>query len=748
MRILLLASLVLLSACAPPRQVIRVTDRPARVDTVDAAAARAERPDVAAGTGAVIRTGRFDGGKMWTFDDPPLAWFEEAYGLTPDSAWFAHARGGALRFATYCSASFVSPYGLVMTNHHCGRESVSQVSREGESLLDEGFYATGLAEERRVKDLFVEQLVRIDDVTAEVYAEPAQPLTQLERAEARRNRAEAIQKRMTADAKATDSTLTVQVIGLYAGGRYAAYTFRRYDDVRLVMAPELQIGFFGGDWDNFTYPRYNLDLSFFRVYGKDGAPLRPQHWFAVDTTGADPGEPVFVVGNPGSTSRLSTVSQLEYERDVELPTVLEVLRRRADALGAYIEAHPDSAEAHDLRNSWFSLQNTIKSTQGQLDGLRSDWLIPRRAAAERELADAIASRDSLRVLYASVFDDIRSIDRAKRASARQASAFTYFLAPDMSSHILMRALYGYVYTLLKQRGAPESQLQEIHKEALQIKDWPRDLEKVFLTARLEELKSALGDNDPTVRRLFREQAPAALAGMVVDSTALADSSGFAALMDGSYLSSGDPTVSLIEAVGPLYFTLSQQLQNFEQQEEAQNARLARAGFAIYGTRVPPDASFSLRIADGVVRGYAYNGTQAPPFTTFFGMYDRFHSLGDRRDWDLPARWQQPPEDFDLLTPVNLVSTNDITGGNSGSPLLDRELRVVGLVFDSNIEALPNEYLFTEETGRTISVDVRGILESLDAVYDADRLVSELVEGVLHETEDAADAASASGNAGQ
>jgi hypothetical protein len=738
MRAAIVALLVLLSACAPPRQVTRVTDRPVPSATGSREAEASTATPIAPGAASTVKAGRFDGGKMWTFDDPPLAWFEEAYGLRPDSSWFARARGAALRFADYCSASFVSPHGLVMTNHHCGRESVSKVGSRDEALLDHGFYAASLAEERRVKDLFVEQLVGIRDITADVYSATAAARTNMERAEARRNRAEALAKRLTSEAKATDSTLTVQVIALYDGGRYAAYTFRRYDDVRLVQAPELQIGFFGGDWDNFTYPRYNLDMSFFRVYGKDGKPVRPEYWFPVDPTGADEGEAVFVVGNPGSTSRLATVSQLEYDRDVELPLVLEVLERRSAILSGFIESSPDTAEAYDLRNTWFSLQNSIKSTRGQLEGLRSDWLIPRRAAAEESLQKAILSVDSLRGQFGSVFDDIRAIDGSKRASAGQAAAFTAFGSPDVSSHVLLRALYGYVVTLLGQRGAPESQLEEIREEAREIEDRPDEIERAFLATRLEELRGALGENDPTVKSLFAGRSADSIAAAVITRTALTDSAAFVALLDGSYLSSGDATVPLIEAVAPLYFTLSQQLQNFEQQEEELNARLARARFALHGTSIPPDASFSLRIADGIVGGYPYNGTQAPPFTTFFGMYERHHALGDHPDWKLPDRWAGPPRDLNLGTPMNLVSTNDIAGGNSGSPLLDRELRVVGLVFDSNIEALPSEYLFTDERGRSISVDIRGILESLDVLYDADRIVSELVDHELHETEAEAD----------
>ncbi len=735
--------LLLLSACAPPRQVVEVAERPAPVplDTATAPEIPSETPALP-NPYAGVAFGRFDTGKMWTFDAPPMDYLREEYGFEPDSAWFEHARGAALRFSSYCSASFVSAAGLVMTNHHCGRESVSKVSRPGENLLDKGFYAPTLAEERKVEGLHVDRLVSIRDVTRDIYGDAGPEEGGIQAAEVRADRAERLAERLTKEAAARDSAIVVEVIPLYDGGRYAAYTFRRFKDVRLVAAPELQLGFFGGDWDNFTYPRYSLDFAFFRVYDADGAPLRPGHWFAFDSTGADVGEPVFVVGNPGSTSRLAARVQLEYERDVELPHTVEVLGRRSTALAAYIEAHPEEAERYDLRNSWFSIANTLKSQRGQLSGLRSDWLIPRKGAAEEALKAAIAGNDSLRGLYEGVFADLEALDRSKRASSRTASGFSFFAAPDLDSHVLTRAMYAYVYTVLKQRGAPPEQLADIRKEAVAIKDRPRAIEREFVRMRLEEIRDALGDKDPTVRRLFGTRSPADVAAAMVDSTALADSSRFVALLDGSYLSSGDSTVDVILAIAPLYFTQSQQLQSLGRQEDHLNARLARARLALFGTTIPPDASFSLRLADGVVKPYRYNGTEAPAFTTFYGLYDRHASLGSHRDWRLPDRWLQPPAGFDRSTPMNLVSTNDITGGNSGSPLLDRELRVVGLVFDSNMEALPNEYVYTDDAARTVSVDVRGILESLDVVYDADRLIAELIHRKVFATEAEADAAMA------
>ena len=673
---------------------------------------------------------------MWTFDNPPTAYFQEAYDFEPSSRWFAKARGGALRFASYCSASFVSQHGLVLTNHHCARQSVTDVSKPGEDLLDNGFLSRSVETERAVEDLYVDQLISIVDVTDEVLTSETTRMSDDERVEARQTKAEQLASRLTSEAS-SDSTRIVEVIALYNGAKYSAYTFRRYNDVRLVMAPSLQIGFFGGDHDNFTYPRYNLDFAFFRVY-EDDEPLTTSDFFAWSADGADAGDPVFVVGSPGSTSRLTTLAQLEFERDVALPQQLRVLESRSAILGSFIEADPAAAEEMDLRNVWFSLENSIKANHGQLAGLRSDSLLLRKQSGEDKLRSAIAADSSLRDEYGSLFDELRSLQATKRAVSDQAGAFTMFSSDAMTSHLVLRALYGYVHDLLKQRGAPPERLKEMREDGSEVTDWPADVERGFIAARLTELRDYLGEDHPTVASLLDERSPDSVAAALVRESALVDSAGFAKLIEEGYLASGDASVEVIEAIGSLYFSLGQQLTAFESREEALNAKLGRAQFAVYGTTVPPDASFSLRIADGVVKDYAYNGTVAPVFTTFYGLYDRHHAFAGEASWELPDRWLGPPAGLTLSTPLNLISTNDITGGNSGSPLLNTNLEVVGLVFDSNIEALPNEYVYRDETGRTISVDSRGIIEALDKVYDMDRVVRELRTGEFFQTEAAAD----------
>ncbi len=671
-----------------------------------------------------VRARPFDLGKMWTFDDPPVAYLARAYGFRPDSAWLARARLAALRFGENCSASFVSPRGLVLTNHHCGREHASAVSRPGENLLEQGFYARSLEEERRVKGLYVDQLVGIEEVTERL------GLTGDESAETRDRLVEALEKRLDREAKARDTTLVVQIIPLYSGGKYSAYTYRRYRDVRLVMIPELRVGFFGGVPDNFAYPRYTLDMAFFRVYGPDGKPLSTPDHFVWSTDGVQEGDLVFAIGNPGRTSRLSTVSQLLYERDVDLPQRIAHLENRGQILGTYIQEHPDEAKRYDLHNPYFSIQNTLEAYHGQLDGLQDPYLIARRTASERALQEAVLSSDSLAARYGDVWEKVDLIQQSKRVSARQARGLLYFGSPTLGSHVLTRALYGYVHALMKQRNFPPDRIQEVYTSAVDIRDWPAGLERALIAQRLSELEATLGAGDPTVKRMLGGQSPDTVAARLVRTTALMDSAAFRSMLDEGFLGSGDPVVPVIEALAPLYFTRNQQLENFQEQEQVLIGRLARARFAVYGKDFPPDASFSLRLSDGVVKGYPYNGTRAPAFTTFYGLWARYYSFFGRGDWMLPDPWLAPPEAFDPATPLNLVSTNDITGGSSGSPLVDRNLRLVGVIFDGNAESLPNQYLYTDEQARAISVDARGMLEALTDVYDAERLVVELREGRL------------------
>jgi hypothetical protein len=723
-----LVGLFLVSGCGTPRETVEVAERPPAptdtvvgpTDTLTVEGTVSDRVPIPSGYDTV-QAGRFDRGKLWPFDQVPRDYFQAAYGVEADSQWLGRARRGALRFGDNCSASFVSATGLVMTNHHCARESISSVGEKGEKPLKNGFYADSIGAERAVEGLHVDQLLAIENVTAQVVRGKGPRGNELRGN--RQQRADRLEDVLTQRAKEDDERLRVDVMAFYHGAKYAAYTYRRYEDVRLVMAPELQMGYFGGETDNFTYPRYSLDIAFFRVYAGDGTPLRPDHYFSWETEGAEPGEPVFVVGNPGATNRLEMVSQWTYDRDYRLPARLEVFEDRQGILGSYITNHPEAAGRYGLQNTYFSLRNTIKSLKGQLEGLQDPYLMARRAKAVQALRDSIAAVDSLRQ-YNRVVAQIKQLQQSKRILANKHKAFVTFASVQLGSRILSRAVHGYYYDFLRTRGADPERVESIRTDAVRISNWPSELEAAMLSSQLKELRTAFGPDHPTMQKLFRTRSPDSLASHLVGNSALTDSVAFTKLLDDGYLKSDDPSVSVIEALAPLFLNTNRQMEDIRRTEASLNRRLSKARRAIYGEQVPPEANFSLRISDGVVKGYTYNGTSAPPFTNFYGLYDRYYSHSGT-DWALPERWVEPPDSLDLDTPLNLVSTNDISGGSSGSPLLNSDLEVVGVVFDSNMQALPNDYLYRDREGRAISVDVRGILEVLDDVYGATRLVQEV-----------------------
>lgn len=661
-----------------------------------------------------VRAGRFDNGKMWTFDSPPVDYLRETYGFAPDAAWFERARLGALRIPG-CSASLVSSRGLVMTNHHCGREATTEVTREGENLLDNGFYAAAQADERKADNMYADQLIAIVDVTSEIDAAG-------EDAEAREAKGEEIKARIATEHGGEAASIEVEIVSLYAGARTSAYVFKRYEDVRLVMTPELKLGYFGGDPDNFTYPRYSLDMTFFRLYGDNGQPLETPNYFRWSETGVTAGDLVFVIGNPGSTSRLETVAQLQFRRDVQDVALLGLLDGRIDVLEQYLEDNADAPET--VRNELFSLLNSQKAYRGIVRGLNDPWIMARRADTERQIKAGIAAKTELQSEYGEVIDRIASLQQQKRQQAAGYKAFAGLGSPSLDGTALVRAFYAAQYVAGKMQGAPDEALAEIRNLIFETKDQPPALQEALIGARLRDIENAYGKDNPVVSNILQGRSAEGAAAIVVQQSPLSDSAKTAQALDNGSLAMTDPALQLARSVLMAYGPYQQTVQPAAQQEEELARQLGRVRFDLFGTAVPPDATFSLRIADGVVGEYEYNGTLAPAYTTFYGLFDRHYAHGGG-DWDLPKRWLDAVSTIDLKTPLNFASTADIIGGNSGSPVLDRELRVVGLVFDGNIESLPGDYIYLEDRARAIAVDARGIIESLRSVYKADRLVQEL-----------------------
>jgi hypothetical protein len=674
-----------------------------------------------------IRAGRFDFGKMWTFENPPTDYFTQEYGFAADSAWFARARMAALRIPG-CSASFVSPNGLLATNHHCVRGRVAAVSQPGEDLLDNGFFATALDQERPIPGYYADQLVAALDVSDEVFAVlDAAPTDG--RDAARTEVVQRIEARLRAQYASLGRQLLVQIVPLYQGGRYSAYVFRRFTDIRLVAAAELQLGFFGGDPDNFTYPRHALDFAFLRVYGDDGKPFATDHFFRWGSAGVQQGDAVFLIGNPGPTSRLSTMAQLEYQRDVLVPTTVGYLDRRLRAMRAFYQAEPATGDAIDLRNRMFGLSNSLKATAGRLDGLRTPEIMARKRDAERQLRAAIAADPKLSAEYGDLFDRIAALQEPLRRAGPMLGAAQGMTNRSAASGFEQRMRAVGVHLL---DGTPASGVAVAPGQ-------PAALEHALLTIRLQEFQLHLGPEHPITRAALAGAAPADAATALLAGSVLGDSARLVAALAGG-LPVTDPGLALARLFETAYRETVTATRAAADEEERLAADLGRARFAVYGTAVAPDASSSPRITDGRVLPYEYNGTLAPVYTTFYGMYGLNRSHGQDSEWALPPRWIDPPPGLDLATPLNFVSTADSYGGNSGSPAFTRDLALVGLNFDRNIQGMSRAFIYLPEQGRNVMVDARAIEAALGHAYDLDRIARELRTGRLFATEQDADRA--------
>ncbi|QJD77808.1 S46 family peptidase [Spirosoma rhododendri] len=658
--------------------------------------------------------GPADLGKMWTFDAPPAAYFQKTYNFTPDAKWFDETRLAALRFADYCSASFVSANGLVMTNHHCARESGTGVQRKGEDLNKTGFYAKTLTEERKVDGLFVDQLVQIEDITGRVQTAMGQAGSEEDKLQAREKAFDDIKKEY--ETKTGWQGLQLQTITFYNGGRYSLYGFKRYTDVRLVFMPELQLGFFGGDYDNFTYPRYALDCSFFRVYD-NGKPLKTTHFFKFNPSGVREGEPIFVVGNPGRTERLKTVAELEFDRDLQTPATLDLLKNRSKALQAY----NTTVKNDSILNEIFSYENSIKAISGQLAGLRDPFLMARKANFEKQF-QAAATAKNLPADQLQTWKQLADNTTKLRTLFKDAT----YLAPNDRT---VGQLLPFA-ALLVQYGQLAAQRPQDAERARGLVVAPviknRQIEEAYLAAHLAEAQAGLGNDDPYVKAALNGKTPAEAAAYLLKTTKLTDPEFIKdlATRGGSINSSSEPLLALARIGFPRYIQAAQQAQALSQQQEVLRGQLGRMLYAVYGAAVPPDATFSLRINDGVVKSYDYNGTKAPVVTTFSGLYDRSYSFAGQAAWQLPDRWKTPPTAL-LKEPMCFITTNDIIGGNSGSPMINKNREAVGLVFDGNIESLPGEFIFVPDANRSISVHAGGMIAAMRYIYKADRLVTEL-----------------------
>lgn len=685
-----------------------------------------------------VKAGEFDMGRMWTFEYSPLDYFQKEYDFRPTQEWLDHVRKSALKFANYCSASFVSADGLVMTNDHCGRESVTEVTKEGEDLLDNGFYAATLTDERKVPGLYVDQLVSIKDVTSEIQDAMDIGKTIEEKT--------AIEDSIISRIKSSEEEKTgleISIIPLYNGGKYSEYGYKRYKDIRLVFAPETEMGFFGGDPDNFTYPRYDLDCTFFRVYDDNGQPLHTPDYFKWSDSGAAAGEPVFVVGNPGSTDRLNTVAQLEYLRDISYPRTLEIVNNLVDMYTRLIEEKPEKKD--ELQNHLYMFTNSQKAYTGMLKGLRDPVLIQRKIEFEKKFRNAVFSNPALKAKYGDLWDKISEATDQLKSHSNELYALS--MNPLTTSQFFFVAKD--VIDLANELKLPEDQRDEQYTgselDSTIASIFPSDLnmetQRTLLKNQVKIMDEYLGKDYPIVQKLTGGLTGDAAVGYILSNTVLNDSLKLRNLINegpDAILNSNDPFIYFAIHTADRRAELRTKVRQITDEESIYSQQLGKALFEVYGTTISPDATFTLRISDGVVKGFPYNGTIAPPITTFYGLYDRYYSFGKKYPWDLPQRWLNPPSDFDLSTPFNFSATDDIIGGNSGSPVINEKGEIVGLAFDGNIQSLPGDFIFAPEENRMVALHSSGLIEAIKYIYKATQLTDELKEGKIPEGTAASD----------
>ncbi|MBI4870931.1 MAG: S46 family peptidase [Candidatus Riflebacteria bacterium] len=676
---------------------------------------------------SVAMAARADEG-MWLFSDPPNAILKDRYGFVPTKSWLEHVQKSAVRFNSGGSGSFVSADGLVMTNHHVGLDTLQKLSTKESDYVKDGFLAATRDQEVKAVDLELNVLMEIVDVTDQVQA-AVEPSMGAEAAfKARRAVLADLEKDSLEKTK-----LRSNVITLYRGGRYHLYRFKRYTDVRLVFAPEQQATFYGGDPDNFEYPRFDLDVCLFRVY-EDGKPLQPQHYLRWSEGGAKENELVFVVGHPGKTERLDTVAELEFVRDVGNPFTERAIFRREVLLTSWSARSLENARR--AGDELFGVRNGRKKMTGDQAGLLDPQLMDQKRAAEEKLRGELAKRSEL----AGALEAFDQVARIQRVRARNLVPYTMLEGGGGFAS----SLFGYARALVRaadERRKPNNErLEEFsdsEKASFELRLFSErpiydDLEELKLADSLAFMAELLGHDHPSVRKALRGKSPGARAVELVRGTRLKDVAFRRKLYDGGKKrvdACDDPMVELARAIDPEARAL-RKVWDEQVKEMLRQAydRIARAKFAVEGTSTYPDATFTLRLAFGVAKGYEEYGKQIPYEVPFSGLYERAAEHEYAPPFHLPQRWLDRKDRLNLNVPFNFVCTADIIGGNSGSPVVNREGEVVGLIFDGNLHSLVLDYLYTDVRARALAVHSSAIPEALRKVYDADALAREL-EGV-------------------
>lgn len=659
---------------------------------------------------------------MWTFDNPPVKLLQSRYGFQPTQSWLDHIRLSSVRLNDGGSGSFVSPNGLLLTNHHVARGQLQKNSTPEHDYIKNGFYAATPEQELKTPDLEVNVLVSMENVTDKVQA----ALKGIQ------DKDQALKVRQATIAQLeresnTKTGLRSDIVSLYQGGEYWIYRYKKYTDVRIVFAPEQQIAFYGGDPDNFTYPRYDLDMAIFRVY-ENGKPLDTTNYLKWNSKGAVDGDLIFISGHPGSTSRQDTMAQLVTERDVREPLLLSMLKSRIDALKKYAAQGPE--QARQVNSIIFGLENSQKAYRGRYEALMDKQVIAKKQAEEDDFRKRVAANSQWQAEYGSAWDSIAAAEAKARPMIKQ----QLFRRADSQLMSLALQLVQYVAEIKKPDGDRLPQFHESGLESLRyrlLSPAPvyAAVEKARLTASLTESLRQLGEGDPYIQAVIGSSDPESVANQLIEGTKIADPKVRQALLQGgeaAIAASSDPMIVLARKLDPLYRA---QIKIMDQEiisvETAAGEKIGQARFLAYGKSTYPDANFTLRLSYGSVKGYPMNGTVAPSKTTFYGLYDRAASFDNKEPFALPKRYAEGIGKLNLSTPLDFVSTGDIIGGNSGSPVINKNGELVGLIFDGNIESLAGDFVYEGEKNRAVAVHSAGMIEALRKLYDANKLADEL-----------------------
>ena len=662
---------------------------------------------------------------MWLFNDLPLAYLKDTYSFEPSQNWIDRVSQASIRFNSGGSGSFVSSKGLVLTNHHVGADVLHKLSTSQKDYYQDGYYARTAKEELQAPDLELNQLVSIEDVTDKVLSAVQPGMSTGKSNTARRAVVAEIEK------SSFDKTgLRSDVVTLYRGGAYHLYRYKRYTDVRLVFAPEAAIAAFGGDPDNFEYPRYCLDACFFRVY-ENGKPASIKHFLKWSQSGAKEGELIFVSGHPGRTSRLYTPAALTFLRDARLPYTLNILRRWEVLLQQYgFEGEEQTRRAKD---ELFSIQNSRKALSGMLQGLQNPELILTKKNSELELRKRIEADPKLRS-HSDAWDRIASAQKHYATLMRKRALLELGMAFRSNLFSMARTLVRMAAEDQKPNSERLAEYRESGRPSLEQSLFSKapihkDLERVKLADSLALLVEGLGGDNPLVEKVLAGRSPRARAANLVDNSDLHEVAKRKELAKGgasAIASSEDPMIRMASLVDSESRALRKTYEEDVQEVERQAyAGISDAMFALQGTTTYPDATFTLRLSFGTIRGYNEGGTRIPAWTTLGGAFEHEANHGKEKPWRLPSLWHEKKDELDLSVPFNFVSTADIIGGNSGSPVVNRKGELVGLIFDGNIYSLTADYLYSDELGRATSVHSSAIRESLETVYQADRIAKEL-----------------------